>query len=70
MTEPTRCAAVYARISTDGQSRFSTADQIRKCREYATAHKLQVREEHLYADEGISGVGSDRAALQRMMDAA
>ena len=70
MTEPTRCAAVYARISTDKQSQLSTTDQIRKCREYAAAHEMQIRPEHIFVDEAVSGVGSDRAALMRMMDAA
>ena len=70
MTEPNRFAATYARVSTDKQSQLSTADQIRKCQEYAAAHGLTVRDEYVYVDEAVSGVGSDRAALQRMMDRA
>ena len=65
-----RCAAVYARFSTDRQSHLSIDDQVRKCREYASAHGLTVRDEHIYSDEAMSGVGSDRPALKRMMDAA
>ena len=70
MTEPSRCAAIYARISTDKQSKTSLLDQIRKCREYAEAHRLTVLDEHVFIDEGLSGVGADRAEFQRMMDAA
>jgi site-specific DNA recombinase len=70
MNHPARCAAIYARVSTDKQSQLSTADQIRKCREYAATHGLVVSDDHVYVDEAVSGVGIDRAALGRMMDAA
>ena len=70
MTQPFRGAAVYARVSTDKQSQLSVADQIRKCRDDAPARKLVILEEHVYADEAMSGVGSDRPAFQRMMRAA
>ena len=63
-------AAIYARVSTDKQSQLSTADQIRKCREWATVHGFAVNDEHIYVDEAVSGVGFDRAALGRMMAAA
>ncbi len=63
-------AAIYARVSTDKQSQLSTADQIRKCREWAEAHGFAVNDEHLYVDEAMSGAGFDRAALVRMMSAA
>ena len=59
MTESNRCA-IYARISTDKQSTLSPVDQIRKCREYADNHGFVVIPEHVYTDEGVSGVGSDR----------
>jgi site-specific DNA recombinase len=63
-------AAIYSRVSTDKQSQLSTADQIRKCREWAAVHGFAVNEEHIYVDEAVSGVGIDRAALGRMMAAA
>ena len=69
MTEPNRCA-VYARISTEKQSALSPADQIRKCREFAANHGLVVMPEHVYTDQGISGVGSDRPAFQNLLNAA
>lgn len=65
-----RCAAVYARYSTDRQSTSSIDDQVRKCRQYAEANSLQVAEQHIYADQGLSGVGSDRPALKRVLDLA
>jgi hypothetical protein len=49
---------------------LSTADQVRKCREYAVAHGLKVNDDHVFVDEAVSGVGSDRVALGRMMNAA
>jgi site-specific DNA recombinase len=70
MTQPSRCAAIYARVSTDKQSQLSTSDQVRKCCEYASPRGLMTRDEHIYVDEAMSGVGSDRPAFQRMMSAA
>jgi site-specific DNA recombinase len=65
-----RCAAVYARYSTDRQSPTSIDDQVRKCRQYAEVNGLQIDEQHIYADQGFSGVGSDRPALKRILDLA
>ena len=70
MNHPARRAAIYARVSTDKQSQLSTADQIRKCREYASTNGFVVCDDHIYVDEAVSGVGIDRGALCRMMDAA
>src|ERR1700732_628201 len=70
MNDPARRAAIYARVSTEKQSQLSTADQVRKCREYATAHGIVARDDHVYVDEAVSGVGIDRASLSRMVGAA
>ena len=65
-----RCtAAIYARFSTDLQSRASIQDQIRKCREYAERQDWKVLADHTYADEGVSGVGADRPGLNRLLEA-
>jgi site-specific DNA recombinase len=64
-----RCA-VYTRFSTEKQSPVSNEDQRRKCTEYATARDWIVLEEHLYADEAVSGSGSDRDGLSRLLSAA
>jgi site-specific DNA recombinase len=65
-----RYAAIYARVSTEMQSRASIADQIRKCRQYAEAHGLTILEEHIYREEDLSGVGADRPVLGRLLQLA
>ena len=65
-----RRAAIYARVSTDKQSLLSPESQIRKCREAAEARGFCILDEHVYRDDGISGVSTDRPAFQRMMAAA
>ena len=65
-----QCAAIYARVSTEMQSRASIDDQIRKCCQYAEAHGLKILEEHIYRDEALSGVGADRPSLKRILQLA
>jgi site-specific DNA recombinase len=65
-----RYAAIYARVSTDKQSQLSPESQIRKCREAAEARGFRVLHEHVYRDDGISGVSMDRPAFQQLMTAA
>jgi len=64
-----RCAC-YTRFSTDKQTPISAEDQIRKCREFSNARGWTLLEHHLYADEAISGAGSDRDGLNRLLAAA
>ncbi len=64
-----RCAC-YARFSTDKQNDSSITDQRRKCVEFAERQGWIVLENHFYADEAMSGVGMDRPALNRMLEAA
>ena len=64
-----RCAC-YTRFSTDKQTPISTEDQIRKCREFAEAKGWPLLEDHLYADEAVSGAGGDRDGLKRLLAAA
>jgi site-specific DNA recombinase len=64
-----RCAA-YARYSSDLQSPRSIEDQLRICREYAHSRGFTFLEEHVYADEALSGVGADRPGLGRLLAAA
>jgi site-specific DNA recombinase len=68
MRSNNRCAA-YARVSSDRQNPLSPTDQVRKCREFADTFTLVVLEQHIYID-GDSGVGSDRPAFQRLLNAA
>jgi site-specific DNA recombinase len=68
VNEP-RCA-IYARFSSDRQSQTSIADQIRKCRDYATRHGWLVLEQHIYSDEAIAATSMAREGLQRLLAAA
>jgi site-specific DNA recombinase len=62
--------AIYSRVSSDRQNPLSPADQVRKCREFADDSAFVVLDAHIYMDEGISGVGSDRPAFQRLLNIA
>jgi site-specific DNA recombinase len=64
-----RCA-IYARYSSDQQSPLSIIDQVRKCSEFANQQGWLVLEPHVYKDEEMSGVGSDRPSLQRLLEVA
>jgi site-specific DNA recombinase len=64
-------AAIYARVSTDKQGRDQTIDsQLDALRRWATAHGHELKDEHVYIDEGYSGARLDRPALDRLRDAA
>ena len=69
MTSNNLCG-VYARMSSDKQNPLSPTDQVRKCRDYADANGLVILDEHIYIDEAMSGVGSDRPAFQRLLEIA
>jgi DNA invertase Pin-like site-specific DNA recombinase len=57
-----RRAAVYSRVSTNGQT---VANQLPDLRRYAQQRGWVITEE--YTDEGISGAKSSRPALDRLM---
>ena len=64
-------AAIYARVSTDKQGRDQTIDsQLDALRRWATAHGHELKDDHVYIDEGYSGARLDRPALDRLRDAA
>ncbi len=47
-------AAIYARASTEKQGREQTVDsQLAALRRWATAHGHELKDDHLYIDEGI-----------------
>jgi site-specific DNA recombinase len=69
VSEASRCA-IYARFSSEKQNALSIDQQVRKCREHASRHSLTVLDDHIYADEAISGATDDRAGLQRLLAAA
>jgi site-specific DNA recombinase len=64
-----RCA-IYARYSTDRQNPCSIDDQLRKCRQFAEPRGWHLLDNHVYADEALSGASADRAALKRLLAAA
>jgi site-specific DNA recombinase len=69
VTETARCA-IYARYSNEKQNPLTIDQQIRKCREDATCRGMRVLDQHIYADEAISGATDDRAGLQHLLHAA
>ncbi len=60
---PTR-VALYARVSTTDQH---TDAQVAALREYAAARGLEVEQECVYVDAGVSGAKDRRPALDRML---
>src|SRR3954470_19804480 len=62
--------AFYARVSTDQQARDNTiASQVAALHERIAAEGDRVLPEHAYIDEGYSGAGLVRPALERLRDA-
>jgi len=69
--EPTRLAAIYARVSTDRQREEGTVEsQISELHELASDRALVVAEEFVFSDEGFSGATLARPALERLRDRA
>jgi site-specific DNA recombinase len=63
-------AALYARVSSDGQARGNTvASQLAALRARADADGAAVGPDHAYVDEGRSGATLARPALERLRDA-
>lgn len=64
-------AAAYIRVSTEDQVEFSPDSQLKRIREYAGRNHMQIPEEYIFLDEGISGRSADnRPAFLRMIQAA
>jgi site-specific DNA recombinase len=63
-------AALYARVSSEGQARGNTiASQFAALHERAAADDAAVGPDHAYVDEGRSGATLARPALERLRDA-
>lgn len=61
-------AAAYIRVSTLDQTEFSPDAQLKQIKEYAMKHDMVLANQHIYADEGISGRSTDkRVAFNRMI---
>jgi site-specific DNA recombinase len=61
-------AAIYARFSTEGQSKASIPDQFRVCERIAEAHGFEVVAR--FSDAAISGGTAERPDYQKMLRAA
>lgn len=66
-----RIAAAYIRVSTDDQTEFSPAAQLRELQDYAATHFLVLDHRYVYSDEGISGRKAEKrpAFMQMISDA-
>lgn len=50
-----KTAAAYIRVSTEDQLEYSPDSQLKKIREYAERNDINIPEEFIFIDEGISG---------------
>jgi len=66
-----KTAAAYIRVSTDEQTEYSPDAQLKTIKEFCRKNEYLLFDEHVYADEGISGrSAAKRPAFQRMIGAA
>ena len=71
MSEKTKTAALYIRVSSDKQEELSPDSQKRLLLEYAKNHNMIVSQKHIYTENGISGRKADkRPKFQQMIAAA
>ncbi len=56
--------AIYARVSTDAQSQYSTEDQIQQCKNFIRSRDGEISA--IYKDEAISGSDISRYDYQRL----
>lgn len=50
-----RMAAAYIRVSTEEQAELSPESQIEEIRRYAERENIELLDEYIYIDSGISG---------------
>lgn len=63
--------AFYARVSSDAQARDHTIDsQVAALKQRIAADGFQLEPDHGYVDDGCSGTNLQRAALEKLRDAA
>ncbi len=63
-------AAIYARVSTDGQAEHGTSldEQVRRCKAYCESQGWAVTS--VYREEGVSGSAASRPQLDRLLQCA
>ena len=63
-----KTAAAYLRVSTDKQDEYSLDSQLKLIREYAAGHDLDVPQEFVFVEDGVSGRSAKkRPAFQKMI---
>lgn len=63
-----KTAAAYVRVSTERQDEYSLDSQLRLIREYAAAHDMDVPQEFVFVEDGVSGRSvKKRRAFQDMI---
>lgn len=63
-----KTAAAYVRVSTERQDEYSLDSQLRLIREYAAAHDMDVPQEFVFVEDGVSGRSvKKRPSFQRMI---
>lgn len=63
-----KTAAAYVRVSTERQDEYSLVSQLKLIRDYAAAHDMDVPQEFVFVEDGISGRSAKkRPAFQRMI---
>lgn len=60
--------AIYIRVSTDEQTEYSPDSQLKLCLKYARENNIEVSDEQIYRENGISGTNIDkRIAFKEMI---
>ena len=63
-----KTAAAYVRVSTERQDEYSLDSQLKLIREYAAAHDMDVPQEFVFVEDGVSGRSAKkRKAFQQMV---
>lgn len=63
-----KTAAAYVRVSTERQDEYSLDSQLKLIREYAAAHDMDVPQEFVFVEDGVSGrYAKKRPAFQNMI---
>lgn len=63
-----KTAAAYVRVSTERQDEYSLDSQLKLIREYAAAHDMDVPQEFVFVEDGVSGRSvKKRPVFQRMI---
>lgn len=63
-----KTAAAYVRVSTERQDEYSLDSQLKLIREYAAAHDMDVPQEFVFVEDGVSGRSAKkRPSFQKMI---